>query len=291
MAHSSRHESEDLDARRTPQIAALSTLKDFEVADETPDPRGWTVFDGTGADVGKVHDLIVDTVAMRTRYLDVGLDKDVARLDDDRHVLIPVGLARLDDDRDCVVLGTLSVTQLADLPPFTHREIDREYERSLLPLFDSERAATASPSTAESTDFYDHRHFDDRHFFGKRRSPVVEDERRVRREEEAAAANRDERAEARTIRRRAEASRTVEPDAAAEGEVTVERIPVRNADSAAGADTTDDEIRIPVYEDEIVVTKRRVLKEEVVLNKREIQESQSREDDKPREKADDADRR
>src|SRR4051812_44061193 len=125
MAHSSRHENEERDA---PRVAALSKLRDFEVADDTPDPRGWTIFDGTGAVVGKVHDLIVDTVAMRTRYLDVELDKDVARLDDERHVLVPVGLARLDDDRDSVILGSLSAPRLAELPPFAHREIDREYE-------------------------------------------------------------------------------------------------------------------------------------------------------------------
>jgi uncharacterized protein (TIGR02271 family) len=58
---------------------------------------------------------------------------------------------------------------------------------------------------------------------------------------------------------------------------------VAKADTASGADTSDDEIRIPVYEDEIVVTKRRVLKEEIVVNKRDAQEGRAGEGDKRKE--------
>jgi photosynthetic reaction center H subunit len=320
MAHSSRHESDELDARgrrvdddgrSIPRVAALSTLKEFEVADDTPDPRGWTVIDAVKAEVGKVHDLIVDTVALRTRYLDVELDKDATRLDDDRHVLIPVGLARLDDDHDRVVLSSIRAAQLVDVPPFTHRTVDREYESSLLPYFNAEALGTTtaaeSPSTREARareveassrdvrpepearDFYDSRHFDDRNFYGKRRSASVD--ARERRDEEIADRNREQQNEARSIRKREESRRVSEPATSAEQEVTVERIPVANADSPSRADAADDEIRIPVYEDEIVVTKRRVLKEEIVVNKRDAQEGQAHERDQTRDRPDNTDRK
>jgi sporulation protein YlmC with PRC-barrel domain len=106
----------------TPQVAALRDLDDFQVAEGFPDPRGWDVLGSDGVKVGKVHDLIVDTAAMRTRYLDVELDRKAIGARDDRDVLIPVGTARLDDTDDRVILGSLSGAQLASLPPFDHHE-------------------------------------------------------------------------------------------------------------------------------------------------------------------------
>jgi photosynthetic reaction center H subunit len=301
MANSSRQQDDGLgdrgrrredDARSTPRVTALSTIKDYDVADGTPDPRGWTVIDAMRTDVGKVHDLIVDTVAMRTRYLDVELDKDATRLDDDRHVLIPVGLARLDDDHDRVVLAALTTTQLATLPPFTHEVIDPEYESSLLSRFDSSTTTEASAfgsSAPSSRDFYDNQHFDERSFFGSRRSPNVVDEQRARTKEQPTTSDRGAQADATSIRRRDEARQGSEPASTRQEEVTVERIPVVNADSAPRSDTDKDEIRIPVYEDEIVVTKRRVLKEEIVVNKRDAQEGRAGKGDEGKAKGDKSD--
>ncbi|MDB4910641.1 MAG: hypothetical protein JWO39_1464 [Gemmatimonadetes bacterium] len=292
MAHSSRQQDDGLgdrgrrgdDARETPRVTALSKTKDFEVADGTPDPRGWTVVDASRTEAGKVHDLIVDTVAMRTRYLDVELDKDATHLDVDRHVLIPVGLARLDDEHDRVVLTSLSAAQLATVPPFDHQPIAPEYERSLMPRFEpattTEASASAPASSSaenrapDSRDFYNNQHFDERSFFAGRRSPKVDDEPRARTE---------------SIRRRGESRQESGPANARQEDVAVERIPVANADSASRPDSTEDEIRIPVYEDEIVVTKRRVLKEEIVVNKRDVQAGRAGEGDKRTEKADNTD--
>ncbi|MGI8546056.1 MAG: PRC-barrel domain-containing protein, partial [Gemmatimonadaceae bacterium] len=67
----------------TPRVAALGDLGDFQVAEGYPDPRGWDVMNASGQKVGKVHDLIVDTGEMRTRYLDIKLDKDAIGTDDD----------------------------------------------------------------------------------------------------------------------------------------------------------------------------------------------------------------
>ncbi|MEP7065173.1 MAG: PRC-barrel domain-containing protein, partial [Gemmatimonadota bacterium] len=195
MTHSTGHEDDRFgdrgrrgdDGDATPRIAALGDIGDFDVAEGTPDPRGWTVRDVSGNEVGKVHDLIVDTVEMRTRYLDVKLDKKKLNLDDDRDVLIPVGQARLDDDDDRVILGSLSAAQLSTLPSYTHGSLDRDYESSLLPNFDAgavdataggdSGAAIGSMSGGKAGltdadiggsttgDFYDNHHFDEGNFF------------------------------------------------------------------------------------------------------------------------------
>src|SRR5947209_11719250 len=60
-----------------PQIAPLTHLKDYKVAKEDPDVRGWPLIARDGRTVGKVHDLLVDTAALRVRYLDVELERDL----------------------------------------------------------------------------------------------------------------------------------------------------------------------------------------------------------------------
>jgi uncharacterized protein (TIGR02271 family) len=315
MTHSFGHEHDGLgdrerrgdDEQSTPRVAALSKI-DFEVADGTPDPRGWTVRDAMGTDIGKVHDLIVDTVAMRTRYLDVRLDKDAMNLDDARDILIPVGQARLDDDDDRVVLGSLMASQLVRVPEYTHGDIDRDYESSLLPNFDSGAIDATSggdsgaaigamsgdasaPSSAESADseardFYDNRHFDEGSFFGKRRSEEGDEERLTRSEEELAIGKRRVQAGAMSIRKRVETRHVSQPVSTTHEEVTIESRPVAEAGSASRADIGEDEIRIPVYEDEIIVDKRRVLKEELVVKKHAVQDTETVEADLRKERVD-----
>ena len=308
--------SDNADA--TPRVGALSSIKDFNVAEGTPDPRGWTVVDSTGMKVGKVHDLIVDTVEMRTRYLNVRLDKDALHFEDDRDVLIPVGQARLDDDDDRVVLGSLKALQLAGLPAYTHGDIDRDYESSLLPNFDAgavdatgggdSGAAIGAMSPGDSggmddasmqtasRDFYDNRHFDENRFFGKRRQQQGSEDQRnadqgdrqrmTRSEEELAIDKRRVPIGAMSIRKRVDTQHVSQPVNTTREEVTVERRPVSNADSAHGSDMGEDEIRIPVYEDEIVVDKRRVMKEEVVVKKQAVQETKNVEADLQKERID-----
>ncbi len=342
MTHSSRHDDDGFgdrgrrgdDGQYTPRVAPLSKIDDdFDVAEGTPDPRGWTVRDASGTDIGKVHDLIVDTVAMRTRYLDIQLDKKALHLDKDRDVLIPVGQARLDDDDDRVILASLAATRIALLPEYTHGEIDRNYENSLLPNFDEGAidatnggdagaaigAMSGDRSTARSSviadapesDFYDNRHFDEDRFFGNRRAQRQEEQEQqkqqqqqqqqrseqqqqqkgneqhlTRSEEELAIGKRRVPAGSMSIRKRVETRHVAEPVSTTHEEVTIERRPVANADSAARADIGEGEIRIPVYEDEIVVDKRRVVKEEIVVKKNEVQDTQTVEADLRKEKVD-----
>jgi hypothetical protein len=144
--------------RSSGRLTALGELDDFEVVDGYADPRGWEVFTADGRKVGRVHDLIVDAGAMRTRYLDVTLDRASLRIADEREVLVPVGAARLQDDGARVVLTGVSAIQLTGLPAYRHGAITRDYERSLL-------AGFGAPSSAAQDDFYGTRHFDDSHFY------------------------------------------------------------------------------------------------------------------------------
>jgi sporulation protein YlmC with PRC-barrel domain len=67
-------------------------MREFDVARNEPDPRGWTVVSQDGRAVGEVRDLLIDAERMTATYLDVALDRKRFRLhdDDDPHVFVPV---------------------------------------------------------------------------------------------------------------------------------------------------------------------------------------------------------
>lgn len=165
-----RNDQDQLDrddaSRRTddeaPRIAPLSDLDDFQVADGSPDVRGWDVVGADGRKVGTVNDLIADTGAMRVRYLDVKLDRSASGADGDRDVLVPIGTARLDDDRDCVMLDSATASRISSLPAYTRGQVTREHESRLLPALGLSAAGTGA-------EFYSGKHFDDRQFYAGRR--------------------------------------------------------------------------------------------------------------------------
>lgn len=121
-----------------PQVVPLKHLKDFKVAKEDPDVRGWPLIARDGRMIGKVHDLLVDTAAERVRYLDVELDNDLLAsapvvpgtaglppvVDGgdgkavSHHVLAPIGFARLDEDHKRVYLDGMDAHDAAVLPAY-----------------------------------------------------------------------------------------------------------------------------------------------------------------------------
>lgn len=285
-------------ADNSPRVAPLGRLDDFQVAEGYPDPRGWDVVAADGMKVGEVHDLIVDTGAMRTRYLDVRLDTDIAGEGDDRDVLVPIGAARMNDTGDHVLLDHLSTAQVAALPVYTHGHITREFEGMVLGAMP---AHPTMPAAAPASDFYSTHHFDESGFFAPQNAgrPVAPPSREaldtndtarlVRSEEELSVGKREVPAGEVGIHKTVETERVSRPVTLRHDEVTIERRPV-SADRAASGSTevvdTGDEIRIPVIEEEVVVEKRQVVKEEIVIRKHAVSEEKTVEADLRRERID-----
>jgi len=151
------HHEHDEPVRRA-GLAHLKDLGDFQVASGYPDIRGWSVISANGVKLGKVHDLIVDTTAMRTRYLDVSLAKHVAGTGVDRHVLIPIGAASLNHKNEMVLINDDVVAKVNSLPEYRHgaNVLTRDYENSVL---------TTLGAAPLASDYESHKHFDDAHFF------------------------------------------------------------------------------------------------------------------------------
>lgn len=112
-------------------VERVDQLSELEVAEDSPDPRGWDVVTADRERVGRVDHLIGDTEAMKVRYLSVEMVGDT-----DRKVLIPTGYVDLDRDAKEVRLNALETENVRRLPEYRgsfdrahaeriHTELDR----------------------------------------------------------------------------------------------------------------------------------------------------------------------
>ena len=144
-------------------LRRLRDLTDFEVADDNPDVRGWTVRGNDGQALGTVHELIVDVEALKVRYLDVELDGRFQINEHDNHILLPIGAASLDDDGDNVFVPALNAESVLSYPPYAEIQIAREYEEAML-------RALGKGSGHANPLFYEQDSFDANSFYNRRRA-------------------------------------------------------------------------------------------------------------------------
>src|SRR3712207_6427180 len=110
-----------------------------------------------------------------------------------------------------------------------------------------------------------------------------EDELRVQRsEEELRAGTREREAGALNVRKRVRTDREQVSVPKRHEEVSVERVPVEGRE-ASEAEIGEDEVVMPVTEEEVVVEKRPVVKEEIRVRKDTVQDEQVVEEDVRRE--------
>lgn len=150
------------------RLIRLEELKGFQVAEGDQDIRGWKVKTPDGKTIGKVEELIVDPAERRVRYMEIKVDRKVLGIDDDRHILVPIGTARIEDDGNDVLLDRLPAQGLAGVPAYNRGPITRDYETSLREYY----GATAVDSASE---YYRHDLYNDDGF--RRKAGDVRDDR------------------------------------------------------------------------------------------------------------------
>lgn len=250
---------------RSGRLERLDEMDDVKVASGQPDPRGWEVLGANGQRVGKVDHLIGDTGTMKVRYLTVELDDEIAR---NRRVLLPVGHVDLDTDRKRVISAGLDRDRATSLPAYEGGPIDRDYETRLTRSYDE--AYTGNR-------LYEHPRY--------RAEELNTEEARVQRSEEELAVGKRERETGEVdVRKRVETEHVREPVGVRREEVEVERRPATG--EAGASDISEEEVRIPVHEEEVVTEKRPRVKEEVVVKKREVEDTEIVEEDVRKERVD-----
>jgi uncharacterized protein (TIGR02271 family) len=226
---------------------------------------GFEVYDPNGEKIGKVDDLFVDEndqpeyIGVKMGFLGTSstiIPWDVVSNVDDEGGRIEVSV-----DKDTAKNG----------PAFDDdREITPEFENEVYSYYGLQRA-----STSEEPGAYE----------AYQGETADEDELRVQRtEEELAAGTREREAGGVQVRKRVRTDREQMEVPTRREEVHVDRVPVEG--EASEAEIGDEEIRVPVTEEEAVVEKRPVAKEEVRIRKDVVEDTEVVEEDVRREEVD-----
>ena len=156
---------------RDRHLFRLGELDDWKVADEDPDVRGWKVVDRNGLKLGTIEELIVDRDREKVRYLDIAPGRD--RVNEDDHVLIPIGLARVDDNDDKVVINEIDSEAITTFPAYKGEVITRDYEHGVVDRLNKigSGETVERRDTTTNDEFYNNRFYDeDRFYTGRNRN-------------------------------------------------------------------------------------------------------------------------
>jgi uncharacterized protein (TIGR02271 family) len=265
---------------------------------------GFEVYDRNGEKIGKVDDLFLDEND-QPEYIGVKM----GFLGLEGTSLIPWEVARVDEN-DHRIEVSVDKAQVKEGPSFNDdRDITPEYEERVYSHYGlqqaqtdgaqggyggyygdetDERSGEVGPGTrmgdTESGEFRGH---------GREQEGVNqpgddledEDELRVQRsEEELRAGTREREAGALNVRKRVRTEREQVRVPTKHEEVSVERVPVN--EEGTGAEIGEDEVSMPVVEEEVVVGKRAVVKEELRIRKDVVEDEELVEEDVRKEEVD-----
>ena len=263
----------------------------------------YTVYDQDYEKIGKVDDLFLDEndspeyIGVKMGFLGT------------RSTLIPFEMARVNDERQVIEVSKDKET-VKNGPTFDDdREITPDFENEVYSYYglgqtngtgergsygsyySDERtdAGTAGPGMTmgdtETGEFREHAAYDEGVYQSRGDDLADEDELRVQRtEEELAAGTREREAGQLKVRKRVRTDHEHIEVPTRHEEVSVERVPVEG--EASEAEIGEDEVVVPVTEEEVVVSKRPVVKEEVRVRKDVVSDTETVEEDVRREEID-----
>jgi uncharacterized protein (TIGR02271 family) len=259
---------------------------------------GYEVYDQSGSKIGKVDDLFVDEND-QPKYIGVKMG-----FLGTSSTLIPwEAVSSTDDEGRAITVATDKATA-KNGPAFDDdREITPEFEQQVYSYYglsrssdsessgsygsyyseESTAAGTVGPGMSmgdtETGEFREHAITDEGVNQSRGDDLEDEDELRVQRtEEELAAGTREREAGALSVRKRVRTDREQIEVPTRHEEVSVERVPVEEG-TATEAQIGEDELRVPVTEEEVVVEKRPVAKEEVRVRKDVVEDTEVVEED------------
>jgi len=230
---------------------------------------GYEVFDQVGEKIGKVDDLFVDE-SDQPEYIGVKMG-----FLGTRSTLIPWEAVSSTDDEGRAITVVTDKDTAKNGPAFDDdREITPEFEEEVYSYYGLQRSQTTTEEPGAYEAYQD-----------AAPSTTGEDELRVQRtEEELAAGTREREAGQLKVRKRVRTDREQIEVPTRHEEVSVERVPVSG--EATEAQIGEDEVVVPVTEEEVVVGKRAVAKEEVRIRKDVVEDTEVVEEDVRREEID-----
>ncbi len=235
--------------------------------------KGYEVYDHDGDKIGKVDDLFVDQ-ADEPEYIGVKMG-----FLGTSSTLIPWDVVSRVDEEDSRIEVSADKAQAKEGPAFDDdQDITPDYEREVRSYYGVGSADAADRGSYSG--YYSDTDAD----------LEDEDELRVQRtEEELRTGTREREAGGVNVRKRVRTDRESVTVPKRREEVHVDRVPVDETEGervAAESEIGDDEVRMPVVEDEVVTEKKPVAKEEIRVRKDVVADEEVVEEDVRKEEID-----
>src|SRR5918995_6147923 len=238
---------------------------------------GYEVYDRNDEKIGKVDDLFINE-SDQPEYIGVKM----GFLGLEGTSLIPWELIRVNEEGHRVEVS-VDKAQVKESPSFNDdRDITPDYEERVYSHYGLQRAQTSGAQGGYGAYYADEQRGHVEHDRDRR----DDDELRVQRiEEELRVGTREREAGALNVRKRVRTDREQIRVPTRHEEVSVERVPVDGRE-ASEAEIGGDEVSMSVFEEEVVVEKRPVVKEELRIRKDVVEDEEVVEEDVRREEVD-----
>jgi uncharacterized protein (TIGR02271 family) len=175
----------------------------------------------------------------------------------------------------------IEVVNIYTIRAMLHREGTSNFEEAWM---DRDQEREGRRETGRDEDLHDHEGREE-DLRGRKEDLRDEDELRVQRSEEELRTGTREREAGRVgVRKQVRTEREQVRVPTRHEEVSVERVPVN--EEGTGTEIGDDEVSVPVVEDEVVVDKRPVVKEEIRVRKDVVEDEELVEEDVRKEEVD-----
>lgn len=140
-------------------LEALSK-SDYILTNGGTDITGWQVVNESEQTIGRVQDLLFDTINNTIRYLVIELLTEITG--SEKTVILPIGLANLSENTDAVVLPDIHQEQFSAMPRYISGEVTHDMEDHIRSIIGSPVALRLEEDITEldRSDFYKHHHFD-----------------------------------------------------------------------------------------------------------------------------------
>ncbi len=247
---------------------------------------GYEVYDNAGVKVGEVDEIFVDENG-RPEY--VGIKTGLTGVSS---LLIPLKAARVDKGRRTIKVSYLPKDRIEDGPSYSDgREITPDFEQRIRSYYGLE-GARGSKGHMASAGYHgaddEASSWPAERGAGERDSgPRDTGDLRVQRnEEELRAGTRGHEAGAVKVRKSVRTEREQVRVPKMREEVDIERVPGEGREAPGAEIGGDDEVVVQVFEEEVVISKRIVLKEEIRLRKKVVEDEEVVEVDLRKEEVD-----
>ena len=154
----------------------------YEIKTGQPDIVGWNIITQSGKKAGEVDDLLFDAETGKVRYIIADLDNNELGLDEDRSVLIPIGIAELytksthrrrsldpaisaydpSEHGNLVYISSITAQQLDSLPLYEKGHLSRHTEIAIRKILEP-----VDTNEREEDEFYRHEHFNEDRFYDR----------------------------------------------------------------------------------------------------------------------------